>query len=49
MALQYDKVLDHMDGLVFSGIFKIMLVNMDQPNLWFNRHLDTTETKNHEL
>ena len=54
MVLQYDKVLDHMDGpyifsmlLAFSGIFKITLVTMDQPNLWFNLlYLDTTETKN---
>ena len=37
MALQYDKVLDHMDGpyifsmlLAFSGIFKITLVTVDQ-------------------
>ena len=34
----------------FSGIFKIMLVTMDQPNLWFSLlYLDTTETKKHEL
>ena len=54
MALQYDKVLDHMDGpyiismfLAFSGIIQITLVTVDQPNLWFNLlYLDTTETKN---
>ena len=54
MALRYDKVLDHMDGLyifsmllAFSGIFKIMLVTVDQPSLWFNLlYLDITETKN---
>ena len=33
--------------LAFSGIFKIMLVTVDQPNPWFNLlYLDTTETKN---
>ena len=33
--------------LAFSGIFKIMLVTVDQLNLWFNPlYLDTTETKN---
>ena len=31
----------------FSGIFKIKVVTVDQPNLWFNLlYLDTTETKN---
>ena len=50
MVLQYDKVLDHMDGpyifsmlVAFSGIFKITLVTVDQPDLLY---LDTTETKN---
>ena len=54
MALQHDKILGHMDGsyifsmlLAFSGIFKIMLVTMDQPNLWFILlYLDTTEAQN---
>ena len=33
--------------LAFSGIFQIMLVTMDQPNLRFNLlYLDTIETKN---
>ena len=54
MMLWYDKVLDYMDGpyifsmlLAFSRIFKIMLVIVDQLNLWFKPiYLDTTETKN---